>query len=190
MFTPIGSGGRRPGRRRRWPRVLAVLLVLAVVAAFGVGGYWWLFAGGGDGGSAGPATSPTPTCTTPEVELPRRLPKPADVKVEVLNGTSTSGLATDTADAFVLLGFDVVGFGNADAETEGVATVTYAKGDLPEAVVVASYLPGATLAPTSRRTGGVVTATLGAGFEDVATPAEARANVESVALPTPDPVCR
>jgi LytR cell envelope-related transcriptional attenuator len=189
MFTPVGAGGRPPGRRSRWRRVLAVLMVMAVVAGFVLGGAWWLFGGGQTGAGATTTPEPSVSCRTPEPRLPDRLPRPADVKLELLNGTDQSGLATQTADAMVLLGFDVVAFGNADNPVVGVAVVTYGKGDLGDAVVVASYLPGAQLKQVARNTGGVVTATLGPQFAQVATPAEARANVDAVVLPTPSPIC-
>jgi hypothetical protein len=189
MFTPVGAGGRPPGRRRRWRRVLAVLLVLAVVAGFVLGGAWWLFGGGQTGAGATPTPLPSVTCRTPQPRLPEPLPRPAEGKVEVLNGTDQSGLATRTADAMVLLGFDVVAFGNADTPVAGVAVVTYGKGDLGEAVVVASYLPGAQLKQVAGNTGGVVTATIGPEFSQVASRAEARANLDAVILPTPSPVC-
>lgn len=190
MFTPIGQGGRRPGRRRPWRRLLSVVLVVVLLGAFGVGAYWWFFSGN----RSGPETSPTPTptvlCTTPTPSLPARLPQPADVKVEVLNGTKQAGLATDTADALVLAGFDVVAFGNAATTSPGVAVVEYGKGDLPEAVVVASYFPGSELTQAKGNTGGVVTVTVGKQFTAVATPAQAKDNLASVTLPTPSPICR
>jgi hypothetical protein len=67
--------------------------------------------------------------------------------------------------------------------------VAFGKGDLAEAVVVASYLPGAQLKPVARETGGVVTVTLGPELDQLATSAEARDNVAQVVLPTPSPVC-
>lgn len=169
---------------------MAVLLVVAVVAAFGTGAYWWYFGGGRtDDAVATPTPTSTESCPTPVVELPDPLPGRRDVTVEILNGTDRAGLATQTADAMALLGFQVATFGNADRPVDGVAVVAYGKGDLAEAVVVASYLPGATLTAVRRNTGGVVTATLGPEFREVASPAEAKQAVGAVVLPTPSPIC-
>jgi hypothetical protein len=190
MFTPIGAGGHGPARRRRWPRVLAVLLVVAVVAAAGYGAYWWFVGGGSSDDSANAAPSATVSCRTPTPKLPDPLPARRQVEVEVLNGTDRSGLATATADDLVVAGFDLVAYGNTDQPVEGVARVSYGKGDLGPAVVVASYFPGATLRRVDRNTGGVVTVALGADFDRIATAQQARQNLASVPLPTPSPVCR
>jgi hypothetical protein len=189
MFTPIGAGGHSPVERHRVRRVLTVLLVLAVVAGVAWGAYWWFVGGGHADTGATPTASPSTSCRTPHAKLPDPLPPRGKVEVEVLNGTDQSGLATQTADDLVVVGFAVVAYGNADQPVDGVAHVTYGKGDLGGAVVVASYFPGATLKRVDRNTGGVVTVTLGAEFDQVATPREARDNLESVALPTPSPVC-
>jgi len=189
MFTPIGAGGHGPAHRRSWPRVVAVLLVVALVAGLGVGAYWWFFGGGSADSGASATPSATSSCRTPKPKLRNPLPPRRLVEVEVLNGTDRSGLATQTADELVVAGLDVVAYGNADAPVKGVGRVTYAKGDLGYAVVVASYFPGVTLKPVDRNTGGVVTVTLGAEFDKVATPREARDNVATVALPTRAPVC-
>jgi hypothetical protein len=189
MFTPIGAGGHGPTRRHRARRLLVLLLVLALLAAVAWGGYWWFFGGGHDDVRAAPTATPSPSCRTPRATLPDRLPPRRNVEVEVLNGTDQSGLATQTADDLVVVGFDVVSYGNADQPVRSVARVTYGKGDLGAAVVAAAYFPGATLKRVDRNTGGVVTVTLGAEFDRVATPREARDNLGSVALPTPSPVC-
>jgi hypothetical protein len=189
MFTPIGAGGHSPVRRRSWPRIVAALLVVALIAGLGIGGYWWFIGGGSADRGAATTPSPTASCRTPKPRLPDPLPPRRQVEVEVLNGTDRSGLATQTADELAVVGFDVVAYGNADRTVDGVGRVTYAKGDLGSAVVVASYFPGVTLKRVDRNTGGVVTVTLGADFDQLATIREARDNVATVAVPTPPPVC-
>lgn len=191
MFTPIGEGGRLRGRRRRGRRVVAVLLLCALVAGAGAAAYWWYFVGDRDDGQAAarPATTPATACTTPTPTLPASLPAASEVKVEVLNATDRNGLATRTADSLAARGFDVVAWGNAEHASESVAVVTYGKGDLPGAVVVASYVPGAELQPVTRNTGGVIVLTVGEAFDAIATHTEAQDNLDSVALPTPSPVC-
>jgi len=169
--------------------VVAVVVVVALLAATGAGAYWWFFGGGSTNDAASSRPSASPSCRTPKPKLPQPLPRRGQVEVEVLNGTDRSGLATQTADDLVVAGFDVVAYGNADAPVDSVGRVTYAKGDLGSAVVVASYFPGVALKQVDRNTGGVVTVTLGADFDTVATNREAKDNVATVALPTRAPVC-
>lgn len=191
MFTPIGQGGRLPGRHRRGRGALAVLLLCALVVGAGGAAYWWYFGGGRDDDpvAAAPTSTPSTTCSTPAATLPEPLPSTAEVKVEVLNATDRNGLATRTADSLAARGFDVVAWGNAQRTSSTVAVVTYGRGDLPGAVVVASYVPGAALKQVQRNTGGVVVLTVGEAFDKVASHTEAKANLASVALPTPSPVC-
>jgi hypothetical protein len=107
----------------------------------------------------------------------------------VLNGTTTPGLALETADSFANLGFDVVGFGNAERPLKGgVGTVRYGRGGLGAAVVVASYARGSVPVATQRQTDRV-TFTIGPDFEGLATPEEAAAALTDVPLPTPSPRC-
>lgn len=184
MLTPLGAGvsARRP---RRWPKVLAVLLVLALLAGAGYGVWWWLSQRTGD--AAVPRTGPTKTCTTPTLQPPKNLPAPADVTVAVGNGTDRPGLAVETADALVKRGFVVSSIGNAGQPVkEGVAQVRYAKGDLAAAVVVASYVPGANLTERDRANG--VALWLGPQFDGVSSTDDA--NPDAVTLPSGKPVCR
>ena len=183
MLTPLGKGPRRP---RRWPRVLGALLVVVLVAAAAYGVWWWL-----DQRSepdADPAATPSRICTTPTPRIPKNLPDPGDITLAVANGTERNGLAVDTADAFATRGFVVVDVGNTDKPVKaGAAQIRYAKGDLRQAVVVASYIPDAEVVEVSRVPEGEVAVWLGPDFTTVAKAADA--DVGTVVLPPGEPSC-
>jgi hypothetical protein len=109
-----------------------------------------------------------------------RLPvRPAgQVKVQVLNGTGTPGLAKQTARQLRALGFDVTGTGNAAATS--TTTVNYAgTAQADSAYTLLTQLKGTpaaqnTLAEPAPQTGaaGTVTLTLGADWAGVLAPAQ------------------
>ncbi len=183
MLTPLGAGPTAP-HPRRWPRVLAVLLVLGLVAGAAYGAWWWFTERADE--EAAPSASPTRTCTTPTPKPPKNLPSPAEVTVAVENGTERAGLAVETADALVARGFVVGAIGNADKPVkQGVAQVRYAKADLASAIVVASYVPGAELVEVERAPD--VALWLGPQFDGVVKTADA--DPDAVQLPPGEPVC-
>jgi len=183
MLTPLGKG---PRRSRRWPRVLGATLVVVLVAAAAFGVWWWL-AQRSEPNTA-PDASPSRVCTTPTPKIPKNLPDPGDVTLAVENGTERNGLAVETADAFATRGFVVVDVGNTDKPVRsGVAQVRYAKGDLRQAVVAASYVPDAEVVEVARVPEGEVAVWLGPDFTAVAKTAEADAKI--VALPPGEPTC-
>ena len=100
------------------------------------------------------------------------------VKVQVLNGTGTPGLAKQTARQLRALGFDVTGTGN--AATTSTTTVNYAgTAQADSAYTLLTQLKGSpaaqnTLAEPAPQTGvaGTVTLTLGADWAGVVTPAQ------------------
>lgn len=184
MLTPLGSGGRSRVRRR-WPRVLAALLVLAVVVAGAWSAWRWL-----QHDDAIDATVvPTPVCRTPTLATPKVLPAPDGVTVAVANGTDRSGLAVATADALAARGFTVTDIGNTDRPVKkGTAQVRYAERDLDSAITVASYLPGATLVEVPKMAGADVAVWLGPEFGQVLP--DDQADAASVLLPEQAPRCR
>ncbi len=184
MLTPLGRGKRRS---RRWPRVLAVIVVLTLLGAAAYGVWWWLGQRSDDEATSAP--SATRTCTTPTPTVPKTLPKPATVTVAVENGTDRSGLAVDTADALAARGFVVTDVGNTDKPVkQGTAEVRFAQGALKQAVVTASYLPGAELVEVARVKDADVAVWLGPEFVKVASSADA--DPGSVQLPPGEPVCK
>jgi hypothetical protein len=184
MLTPLGAGASA-SRPPRWPRVLAVLLVLALLAGAAYGGWWWFTQRADD--EVTPSATPSKTCTTPTPKPPKNLPTPSEVSVAVGNGTDRAGLALETADALAARGFVVTSIGNADKPVkQGVAEVRYAKTDLASAIVVASYVPGAELVEVGRTAD--VALWLGPQFDGLVVTRDA--DTSSVALPAGEPVCR
>lgn len=183
MLTPLGRG---PRRSSRWPGVLGALLVVALIAATGYGVWWWL--GQRSDSSPAPAAPPSETCTTPTPKIPKNLPAARDVTLAVANGTERDGLAVETADAFAARGFVVVDVGNTDKPVkQGTALIRYQKGDLRQAVVAASYVPGAEFVEVNRVPEGEVAVWLGPDFVRVAKKSDA--DVDAVTLPPGKPQC-
>lgn len=122
-----GTRGRRQpggGARRGRGVSMALFLTFGMVAAFAVS----LFArlvGGDD-------ALPTPSA--------RAIGNPAEVRVEVLNGAGTSGLARDATHRLRELGFDVVYFGNATNFDRGRSVVLDRTGSVERARAVAASL--------------------------------------------------
>lgn len=184
MLTPLGAGAAS-SRPRRWPQLLAVLLVLALLAGAAYGSWWWLTQRADD--EVTPSATPSKTCTTPTPKPPRNLPTPSEVSVAVGNGTDRAGLAVETADALATRGFVVTSIGNADKPVkQGVAQVRYVKTDLASAIVVASYVPGAELVEVARTAD--VSLWLGPQFDGLLDTGDA--DTSSVALPAGEPVCK
>jgi hypothetical protein len=167
--------------------VLATLAILALVAAAGYGAWWWLTQR--PESDPAPTASPTRTCTTPTPPVPKKLPAPGDVTLSVAAGTDRSGLAVGTADAFASRGFVVTDVGNTDRPVKvGTAEVRYQRADVAAAVVVASYVPGATLLEVNRIEDAAVAIWLGPDFTRVASNDDA--DPQAVVLPPGKPVCR
>jgi hypothetical protein len=183
MLTPLGAGATA-SRPRRWPQVLAVLLVLGLLAGAAYGAWWWFTKWADD--EAAPSATPSKTCTTPTPKAPKNLPSPSEVTVAVGNGTDRAGLAVESADALATRGFVVTSIGNTDKPVkEGVAQVRYQKGDLASAVVVASYVPGASLVEVKRAAD--VALWLGPQFDGLVKTGDA--DTSAVVLPAGKPVC-
>jgi len=187
MMTPMGRGGRMYPRQRRWPRILAAILALAVVAAAGAGAWWWFTQR--DTSSDDVKTPSAEVCRTPTSHPPKSIPPPPQVQVDVANGTEQSGLAIDTADALTSRGFEVIGIGNTDRPVrQSVALVRYAKSGFADAIRVASYAPGAELVEVPKLKGRVVELWIGPDFARVVTKKDA--DVTAVTMPVGESHCR
>jgi hypothetical protein len=100
--------------RRRWGRIILALLFLVAV----IYGGWWAFTSRWKlqppPCCGAPGQSP-PTAPTTEVALDARAPAGVRIKVEVLNTTTTRGLARRATLFLRDRGFDVVGTGTVRA---------------------------------------------------------------------------
>jgi LCP family protein required for cell wall assembly len=124
---------------------------------------------------AAPKPAATPSASASPLTV-----APDAVTVQVLNGSGTSGLATQARKALEVQGFTVSGTGNAPEPATGTL-VQYAAGQEEAARTVAAAFPGAKLAKATGL-GKVVRVTLGAGSKNVV---EVPNRVGTAPLPTP-----
>ncbi|MGX2995839.1 LytR C-terminal domain-containing protein [Streptomyces sp. JNUCC 64] len=212
MLTPPGMGGeyritgaKYPRMRRGPRRGRVVLACVASLVAVGVIGWGTLqlvdvFTGGGDranaaGGPGCATASASPSPGTKAAKAARdgatALPKPAKVKVNVLNATPRSGLAKKTADELRKRGFAIGEVGNAtkryDKKVPGTGLVIGAKsaagGALP---VLAAQLAGAQQR-TDARTTADVDLVIGTAFARLAPKDTATRALAALAEPKPAP---
>ena len=109
------------------------------------------------------------------------------MKVRVLNGSGTSGLAATAAAALTRAGFTVTGTGNADTMTHRTTEIRYAAGGDALAATLAAALPGATSVQTSGVTPGTVQLVLGSDFHGVGQAVTSAPASSAAATPTATP---
>ncbi|MFE4644969.1 LytR C-terminal domain-containing protein [Streptomyces sp. NPDC056730] len=88
------------------------------------------------------------------------------VRVQVLNGSGSTGRAATVAESLRSAGFTVVGVGNAPEVTKKT-TVGYPQDQAGPAEVLASRLPGSVARQDAEAAPGVVTLTVGKDFDAV-----------------------
>jgi LytR cell envelope-related transcriptional attenuator len=200
MLTPPGMGGkyritgnRHPHMRRSRNRRRIVLAMVSSAAALALAGWGTLqlvdvFSGGReettqaahDKGAKGTTntsnTSGTKAgkddCKSAPRAVPKAVPKPGDITVNVYNATPRGGLAKITADELAKRGFKIGKVGNAPAlYDKKVANVGLLLG-APEAAEGALKVLGTQVAGTEvkndQRTGGDVDLILGNEFKELA----------------------
>ncbi|SDO32734.1 transcriptional attenuator, LytR family [Klenkia soli] len=106
---------------------------------------------------------------------------PADVTVDVFNGSGTAGLAASTADQLTAAGFAVGSTGNADSNAYTLTEIRYAEGDAALANTLAAAIPGASTAQSDDATSGTVQLVLGSDFTGVGQAVEAPASTTAAA---------
>lgn len=157
---------RLTGKRRQRllrQRVVFGIVVLLVLCAGGGAALVWTgrWDPGADDRASTAATAPA--CATP---APAPLLAPAEVSVEVLNGTARKGLAATVAGELRTRGFVVSRVANAPVAAGPVtATVSYPAASLPQARAVAARIPEAALAEDPAAT--AVTVSLGDGYQQL-----------------------
>jgi len=105
--------------------------------------------------AAAPTTEAAPTVT------------PAEVSVEVYNGSGTAGLASTAGTALTSAGFQVAATGNADSMDYATTEIRYAAGDEALAAALAAAIPGATQAASDDATSGTLQLVLGSDFNGI-----------------------
>jgi LCP family protein required for cell wall assembly len=119
--------------------------------------------------------STEPEEAAPEPADPAQPADPSDVSVAVLNGSGTSGLAKQAADALEAGGFSVPSTGNADSADYAQTEVRHASGDEALAATLAAVVPGAVVTVDENASSGTVQLVLGADFNGIGQALDAQA---------------
>ncbi|SEC78904.1 LytR cell envelope-related transcriptional attenuator [Streptomyces sp. KS_5] len=204
MLTPPGMGGqyrikgdKYPRLRRRRRRGRFVVLAVVSVTALGVAGWGTLqlidvfTGGGGEASAAGPKSdcgtraTPSPTATAP-------LPKPAGITVNVLNATTRSGLAKQTADELKKRGFKIGDVGNAtkdyDKKVKGTGLLLGPAASLNTSLpVLATQLTTAERRTDATRKGATVDLIIGDRFKELTKKPDAEKALTALSNPKPTP---
>ena len=156
---------RAPARRgARWIRFGWAALATLVLAGVGIAGVMVFNDRLNAASGPDPASTPVPTATAEPTISP-------EVKVTVLNGTSTAGLAAKAAEALTAGGVPVDATANASANNLTDTVVYYATPDLEGAARgVATLLPEADvrLSETFAETGTPLVLVLGSDYAEAA----------------------
>jgi LCP family protein required for cell wall assembly len=107
-----------------------------------------------DAAATTPAAPSTPTPSAPAVA-------PSSVKVHVLNGSGTVGLAAKAAASLTSAGYTVLGTGNADSSSYTQTQIRYGTGASAAAAALAAKVPGAATNASSSVPAGTVQLVLG-----------------------------
>lgn len=165
-------------RRRPLP-ALAFLLALTVLTGI----VWWRVLHRPDTSTtstSGTTGSTAPVRCTPGATAVR-LPTPASVTVDVLNGAGRDQLATKVTGQLKSRGF-TVGTPGTTGALGGVAEIRYGTAGRAGATLLSYYLTGAKLVPASRRDA-KIEVVLGSGFRALAAPQTVSRAVASAKKP-------
>ncbi|MET8568095.1 LytR C-terminal domain-containing protein [Streptomyces sp. NPDC004783] len=191
------TGDRYPRMRPARRRGRLALVAVACATVLGVLGWGTLqlvdvFTGGDKASAAGSATDCRPTAKAGASASPAAVPvpKPGQVTVNVLNATTRSGLAQQTADELKKRGFRIGEVGNAsekyDKKVAGsgvlLGPAAALKTSLP---VLGTQLPAAERRTDAARKGAVVDLIIGDGFKGLQQRAAADAALTRLSAPQP-----
>ncbi len=134
--------------------------------------------------TAGAQAAPTSSAAATPSQAAVAAVAPAQVKVSVLNGSGTPGLAAKAATDLRAKGFTVAGTGNADSAKYTQTEIRFAAGDDAQAAALAAVTPGAVTEQATTATAGTVQLVLGSSFTKIGAPAAAAAATSSTSTPT------
>jgi hypothetical protein len=158
--TPILSQPPEPWYKRVvWPEPRYIALIVAGVIVIGGGAAYGISHLVNDnGGSSGKATATTKqssgaAATTTAKQKPAPRVVPSRVTVAVLNGTTVTGLASETANKLVQLGFQRGNTSNADTQgQQAQSVVEYSGNNSRAARLVANKLGISDIEPIDAQT--------------------------------------
>jgi len=99
---------------------------------------------------------------------------PADITVDVYNGSGIGGLAAEASTALQSAGYGVGTTGNADSSDYSATEIRYAAGDEALAATLQASIPGAALTQSDDATSGTLQLVLGSDFNGVGQPVTAQ----------------
>ncbi|EGX56221.1 hypothetical protein SZN_28988 [Streptomyces zinciresistens K42] len=185
----------RMRRRRRYGRFVGLGAASAVV--LGTVGWGTLqlidvFTGGGGKASAAGPRAGCATRATPSPSAAAEVPKPAGITVNVLNATTRSGLAKQTADELKKRGFKIGEVGNApkeyDKKVKGAGMLLGPAASLGSSLpVLATQLGGAERRTDAARKGAAVDLIIGDRFKELTKKTDADRALTALAAPKPAP---
>ncbi|MGH3428110.1 MAG: LytR C-terminal domain-containing protein [Mycobacteriales bacterium] len=120
-------------------------------------------------------------CATSAIDT--RIPKPADVKVQILNATDKPGLANVTGDAFKKRGFNVVQVGNSTDVISGTAEIRFGAAAVGAAHLVRAEVPDSRPIADNTKTDNVVVVVLGPGFINLTAEGDLDSTLKSLGKP-------
>ena len=136
--------------------------------------------------SADPVPTPAAPAAPASTPAAPRTVAPSTVRVQVLNGSGTKGLASKAATGLTGAGFSVAGTGNADSMTHTATEIRYAVGDEALAATLAAAIPGSVVTPGDDTVKGTVALVLGSDFTAVGSPVAAPAPAAAAAPAAPE----
>jgi hypothetical protein len=161
--TPILSGPQEPWYRRVvWPEPRYIALIVAGVIVLGGGAAYGIVHlvsnNNGGGGHAAATTTHSPNSATPSQAKPKpaAVLNPSKITVAVLNGTTITGLASQTADKLQQAGF--VRGATSNSATQGQqaqSVVEYSGNNSRAARLVANKLGISDIEPIDPKTQGI-----------------------------------
>jgi len=113
---------------------------------------------------------------------------PDEVKVKVLNGTGTAGLAENVSEAFKNRGFVMQKPGESRSKFDKVAIITYGPKTVGHAQLLKAYFLGQARSNyNAKRTSDVVDIVIGAQFKQLATSTEVNQSLVELSEPQVPP---
>lgn len=158
--------------------VLGVLLLIALVVVI-----WAVVVS---------SSPPSASCQYHGARFRVTKPKPADVKVRILNATQSQGLADNVASGLKKRGFTVTDVGNAPANEQIAATavISYGPKGLAAATELKPSFAGAVMELDASRSSDKVTVSVGAAFDGLLDTKKANKVAAGLPTPTVPPGCK
>jgi hypothetical protein len=185
------AGRHGPGSRSTFYISLATAVLRAALVALAVAlGIFVLskaFPGSGQAITEEPGAPASPTApaataiSPPQTRASPQVSEPSEVSVQILNGTSVSGLADETRLVLEDAGYDVLTIGNANRSYETTTLFYHPKSQADAEALAQQFFPGAILEETAPDADVDVTVIIGADYAETQEAGEASPTPEETA---------